>query len=140
VLPILIHLEDVPPDPIRRLAALGGAEVADRLRLSRAERTRLETLDRDSLAATPAAELGYRLGAETAWDALLLRAARLEEPLPDDAKAAVAQGAAARFPLVAADLMPRFQGADLGRKLAALEARWIASGFTMSKDELLENP
>jgi len=53
----LVHLEDrttTPPDAIRRLAALGGADVAERLRLSRAEAKRLARLAEAGAAAVRA--------------------------------------------------------------------------------------
>jgi poly(A) polymerase len=33
--------------------------------------------------------------------------------------------------------MPQLSGAALGERLAALEARWIASGFRLSREDLL---
>ncbi|MFZ9134034.1 MAG: hypothetical protein ACO21B_12585, partial [Gemmobacter sp.] len=40
----------------------------------------------------------------------------------------------------AADLIPAHEGPALGARLAALEARWIASGFTLTREALLESP
>lgn len=134
----LVHLEgDIAPDAIRRLAVLGGLEPVSALRLSRDEGRRLELL-RDGIGSMASAgELAYRHGFEVARDVLLLRSAVLEQPLaPADLQAAQA-GADAVFPVTAADLMPEFEGAALGRKLAELEARWIASGFDLDKDTLL---
>ena len=60
---------------------------------------------------------------------------------PDPAaEEALARGAAARLPITAADLIPAYEGAALGARLAALEARWIASGFTLTRQDLLESP
>ncbi|WP_375174080.1 CCA tRNA nucleotidyltransferase [Pseudooceanicola sp.] len=134
----LVHLEgDIAPDAIRRLAVLGGLEPVSALRLSRDEGRRLELL-RDGIGAMASAgELAYRHGFDLARDVLLLRSAVLQQPLvPGDLSAAQA-GADAVFPVTAADLMPEVEGAALGRKLAALEARWIASGFDLDKDTLL---
>jgi len=39
--------------------------------------------------------------------------------------------------LKAADLMPDYQGPALGKRLAELEDRWIASGFSLTKAQLL---
>lgn len=131
----LIHLETgCDPDPIRRLAVLGGDDADTRLRLSRNEARRL---DRLRAATGGLAELGHRLGAEDAWDALLVRHASLGASLPDGAKAEIARGAAARFPVTARDLMPDLQGPDLGAALARLEALWIAENFAPDKAELL---
>lgn len=136
-LAVLVHLEaDTPPDPIRRLAVLGGEGVAERLRLSKAEAKRLAGLTL-ALAEPSPAVIGYRLGATEGTNAVLVRAALLGEAPPAGWHAAVAQGAAARFPVTAADLMPALSGPALGARLQDLEARWIASGFSLSRDELL---
>ncbi|MEM8632705.1 MAG: CCA tRNA nucleotidyltransferase [Pseudomonadota bacterium] len=139
-LALLVHLEDeadVPPEAIRRLAVLGGADVPAALRLSKALARRLSELRAAAAGPAPASELGYRLGEEIGRDALLLRAALLEHPLPPNAEADLARGAGAVFPVRADDLLPAFQGAELGARLKELEARWIASGFALDKAALL---
>lgn len=135
-LAVLVHLEaGAAPDPIRRLAVLGGAGVAERLRLSRTEGRRLAALDLARAEEDPA-RLGYRLGTCDGENAVLIRAALLGEALPPGWRAEVARGAGARFPLRAADL-PACRGPELGARLKALEARWVASGFTATREELL---
>ncbi len=137
-LPVLVHLEDGrAPDWLRRLAVIGGSDDVDRLRLSRADVARLATLRDGVENLMPPGELGYRHGTRIATDILLVRAALIESPLPDDWNKAVTRGADARFPVSAADLMPDVTGPALGRRLAELEARWIASDFTLSRDDLL---
>lgn len=139
-LSVLVHLEQVVaagPDPLRRLAVLGGEDAAPRLRLSRKEAARLALL-RDGIGSTAGtAELSYRFGSETARDIELLRAATFGAPLPARLQADLALGAAAEFPVTPADLMPRYQGRALGQRLAELERRWIASGFSLGRDDLL---
>lgn len=133
----LVHLErDMPPDPLRRLAALGGEDVADRLRLSKAQAKQLAAL-RDGIAsAMGPAELGYRLGAQAACDVLLLRAALSVQPL-DAASLDMARDAAGRrFPLKAADLNGRLSGPAIGAALRQAEADWIASGFALDRADL----
>jgi poly(A) polymerase len=138
LLPILVAFEgDMKPDPIRRLAALGGADVAATLRLSRADRDRLATLRAGLASADPPGALGFAHGAATARDILLLRAALFETPLDPAALTEVETGAAAVFPVRPADLMPGLQGPDLGAALKTLQARWIASDFTLTRAELL---
>ncbi len=134
----LVHLEPpYAPDWIRRLAALGGADQADALRLSRDEARRFGILREGIGGAAGAAELAYREGAGLARDIVLLRAALLDQPLPPGWEDAIARGAAAKFPLRAADLMPAHEGAALGARLKELEARWIASGFELTRAQLL---
>ncbi len=137
-LPILVHLEDgLQVDPIRRLAVLGGVDVARSLRLSRKEAKTLQAL-RDGMGSmTGAAELAYREGADLARDILLLRAAQMELPLPIGYEVDITKGAAAQFPITPADLMPAFSGPALGAELKRREALWIASDFTLTREELL---
>ena len=139
LLPILVEVETGPPDPIRRLAALGGEDLTERLRLSRAEGARLHTLRAEMGTPTPPAALAYSHGAETARDILLLRAALFETPPDPAAEAQIAKGAAAQFPVKPADLMPRLQGPALGAALKEMEADWIASGFTLTRTQLLRD-
>lgn len=139
-LALLVHLEtlhEIPPEPIRRLASLGVFDSRN-LRLSKKTQKRLELYQ--SLFSTPeaAAELAYRHGADIAVDVLLLRAAMMEMPMGSHMKDAIAEGAAARFPVKPSDLMPEFTGQALGDRLSELEKRWIASGFTLTKAELLD--
>lgn len=136
----LIHLEDnIPPDPIRRLAALGGDGILSQLRLSKVQATTLTTL-RDAVASAQSpAELGYRLGDSMARDVVLLRAALLEIPLSPHDLASARDGASQEFPICAADLMPTFTGPALGQMLTDLKNRWIASGFTLTRDDLLSD-
>lgn len=137
-LPILVHLEhDIAPDPLRRLAVIGGVDVEDRLRLSKVETRTIHRL-RDEIGSTrQPAELSYRFGSDVARNVVLLRAALFEMPLDPDAMAQVKFGQTVTFPIAAADLMPRFQGVALGKQLSNLEAKWIKSGFAMTKEQLL---
>lgn len=134
----LLHLEKVAgvaPDPLLRLACLGGW---DGLRLSRAEARRLKLLTQTRGSETGLSEIAWRHGAEIARDTALLRAAGLSEPLAPGALDEIEKGATARLPLSAADLMPELEGETLGRALAAAERHWIDSGFTASRDRLIE--
>ncbi len=136
----LVHLEQVhatPPDAMRRLAVLGGQDVADRLRLSKSNTRHLDTLRAGIEADMPPAILGYRYGGQTARDILLLRAAMMGQPVAPGALDQADHGAAQVFPIKAADLMPDYQGPALGARLAELEERWIASGFALTREQLL---
>jgi poly(A) polymerase len=140
-LPALIHLElDEPVRWLRRLAVLGGEDATARLRLSRAEAAELSVLKAGLGSPAGAGELGYRYGRDRAADILLARSATLGVALPEGWRAAVDGGAAARFPVAAADLMPGLAGAALGRRLRSLEDRWIASGFALDRAALLASP
>jgi len=134
----LIHFEaDLRPNPIRRLAALGGPEVSEHLRLSKAQTTSWTVLREQAVGTKRAAELGYRLGKTQALDVMLLRSALLEQPTNPNLETDIAQGAEAKFPLSAKDLMPNITGKALGETLKRLESDWIASGFSLNREALL---
>ncbi|MFN6058010.1 MAG: CCA tRNA nucleotidyltransferase [Paracoccaceae bacterium] len=137
VLAPLIHLDAAePPHWLRRLSVLGG-ETAD-LRLSKAEARDLAALRAALGTSETPAVLGFTLGAPLATDALLARAASLGGHTPKDWQSETRRGAKARFPVTAADLMPALQGEALGARLKDLEARWLASDLTLSRDDLLK--
>ena len=134
----LVHLEEGrTPDPIRRLAVLGGHDINIHLRLSNADARRLAVLWQETGSDKGISEIAYRYDSETAIDIALLRAASLGTPVDPNAMAQAAKGASATFPVKAADLMPNLQGAALGARLKEIEARWIASDFTLTRDQLL---
>ncbi len=142
-LPILVHHEQAlgaAPDPMRRLACLGGDDHMERLRLSKADARRLARITQHLGTAAGPAELGYRLGADEGRDVALLNAALMQHPVAEGVEAAIARGAAARFPVAPRDLMPAYKGPALGARLAALETLWIGSGFALTRDDLLEAP
>ncbi|MEM8786260.1 MAG: CCA tRNA nucleotidyltransferase [Pseudomonadota bacterium] len=141
-------------DPLRRLAALVEIEspqtqqqIADAWRLSGEEQGVLRRVgdalqtegsllsDRDARAAA------YIYGPSTAITALLLQAIRRGPIAEKDLQIARSLIAFSppSFPVSGADLLARGEepGPELGAKLKALEARWIASDFTLSKQALL---
>jgi poly(A) polymerase len=121
----------------RRLAALGPtAGWIEPLRLSRADARALAAIDAARTADGSPAALAYRFGAEAARDAALLAAAAAAATPPPDLEAALARGAAARFPLRAADL-PGLSGPALGAALKRLEADWIATDFALDRAALI---
>jgi len=136
----LVHWEAVyhlQPDWIRRLAALGGQDQTDALRLSRLARQRLSILQAGIGSPDSIPEYAYRHDAETACDIALLRAAILNMPPPQTLLTDCADAAAQVFPVKAQDLMPAYTGPALGKHLTTLEKRWIASGFRLTKAQLL---
>jgi poly(A) polymerase len=139
-LAVLVHNEGqvgVSPCSIRRLAAIGGEDVSERLRLSRDQSRRL-TLLRNAIQETaPLPEIGYRYGIETGTDIVLLRGALLGEPVEAAMLETLRHGAEQVFPVRADDLIPAYEGKALGEKLRQLEDEWISSGFTLSRDALL---
>ncbi|EEW24925.1 CCA tRNA nucleotidyltransferase [Rhodobacter ferrooxidans] len=134
----LVHLEgDTPPHWLRRLAVLGGLAQTAHLRFSRAETTTFGHIRDEIATLKPASELGYRLGVALAKDVILARAALFETPPPNAWQDDAIRGAAAKFPLRAADLMPALHGPALGDRLRVLEQAWIDSGFSLTRAQLL---
>jgi len=130
----LVHMTD-GADPILRLAALGrGFDVT--LRLSKAQARRAALL-RDAAEQGNAPVLGFHLGAKDACAALFLRAALMGQPVNPQDLVAAQHAANQVFPLKAADLMPGIRGQELGSMLKKLEADWIASGFALTRADLL---
>lgn len=137
----LVHFEDevgVAPDPIRRLAALGGVDVDISLRLSKKSAALLALLREQIGSMMTTSEMAYRHGADAALSVMLLRSAMFEQPLPVGLEQDIEKGATAEFPIKPADLMPDYQGKALGDRLRLLEEKWISSGFTLGRDPLLK--
>jgi len=140
-LPLLVHLEGeagLSPDPVRRLALLGGQDMAVALRLSKAQASGIANRQKRIGDAAGPGALGYFLGEQAGRDVVLLRAALFEAAVTKADLAAVTHGAAQVCPVRAADLKTTgLSGPDLGQALRAVEARWIASDFSLSKADLL---
>ncbi|WP_273690895.1 CCA tRNA nucleotidyltransferase [Ketogulonicigenium vulgare] len=132
-LPALVHIEGLlalPPAPMRRLAAIGGEDAARLLRLSNAEARVLAQMQNPQ----PLHEAAYRYGADMALDMAAITYASLSQMPPEDLRARAGWAAAQKFPLKSSDLP--LSGPALGQALRAAEARWIASDFSLGKDEL----
>ena len=128
-----------PPDWHRRLAALGGQDLSDNLRLSRTESTRLAAIRAALERGAPPALAAYRHGQDAARDAALI-AASLSGHRPDDLETELARGARARFPVRAADIEGELvPGPAMGAALKEMEETWIASNFTLSQQALLSH-
>ena len=153
----MIKLEEAigaPPDPLRRLGALGVriAEDADRLwqrlRLFNAEHERLRVMAQGwwrlgpALGEAGARALLYRLGPLHYLDRVLLAWTRAPQGAADPAWRDLAtlpsRWTAPQFPLRAADFAARgiARGPPLGEALRAAEEAWIAAGFPQAEAAL----
>jgi len=137
----------LPPEPVRRLGALGVLVVEDaerlwqRLRLTNAEHERLHSMADGWRRVSPASgeaaarALLYRLGPERFRDRALLAWVRSSAAADDAAWRALAtlpaRWTAPAFPLKAADFIKRGieKGPALGAALRAAEEAWIAADF-----------
>jgi poly(A) polymerase len=157
-----LEADVLEPDAPRRLAALARADhagalaIADRLRLSNAERDRLAALVAPPLMLTPELDgrvrrqAFHRLGPANARDLALLAWAReiAQSPRPpkgrNDAWAALVKDAAAwvprEFPLKGRDAIALGipAGARMGELLAYVERWWIEGDFQAGRGECLE--
>ncbi|MAL77546.1 MAG: polynucleotide adenylyltransferase [Sneathiella sp.] len=137
-------------DALLRFAALLGGEagamrrLAGKWRFSNKQKERLACMTGGEvtagLDANASRALLYRLGTEAVVDQAMLLAScagRLDEYQTcfDAAEGWVKP----QFPLSGHDLRAHgmSEGAEIGRQLREMEERWIASGFTLSRTELL---
>lgn len=152
-----------PPDPMLRLEALLPPDpdrvraLAERLRFSTAEAKRIEAWARQpAIVATTTegalARMLYEGDRAAIGDHLRLALAIARGKAISDDKAMIEAGSTSRllafadkwkrpeFPVKGGDLkqlgLPA--GPRLGAALKSLEAEWIASGFTLDRDALLE--
>ena len=121
--------QQIAPNPLRRLAALLPADVAQtervsaRFRLSRAQRERLASAaKRDPQLRDEPHALAYRLGTEQALDRLLLTGADV---------APVVGWEIPVFPLKGGEIVARgvTVGPEVARILKTVEDRWVEEGF-----------
>jgi poly(A) polymerase len=152
----MVKVEDaigVPPDPVRRLGALGvmvredAERLTQRLRLANAEAERLALLECwwrvDPEAGEYAARvLLYRLKPQSYLDRVLVAWTRSQAGAADAAWRALAtlpqRWIAPAFPLRAADFTRRGvpAGPPLGVAMRAAEAAWIAADFPAERAAL----
>ena len=144
----------LPPDPIRRLGALGVSVIEDadrlreRLRVANVEYERLGSMVDGWWRVSPAWDeqrarvFLYRLGPERFTDRVLLAWARSREGAAGSSWRGLAtlpaRWSAPAFPLRAADFIKRGlpKGPRLGAALAAAEEAWTASGFPLDSAAL----
>lgn len=132
------QVQGLHPCPVRRLACLVEKAPREALKLSRKQADGIEAIVEASRSSMAPGELGYRKGAVVAEDAFLRRfALGCDRSLGTDLIEAARRGAEQVFPVKAADLMPAFSGAALGRELARIEACWVAGDFLAPRDKLL---
>lgn len=138
--PVMIHSEEalgLVPNWIGRLVALGGTQMPERLRLSKADRRTYEAIQSAVSGGAALLETAFEHDAETAIQVYLISCAYAERLADPDMVTRIKDTATRVFPVTASDLMPRLQGRALGDELARLKTAWIASEFGMSKADLL---
>lgn len=140
---LMIHSESVlsyVPNWLGRLVSLGGSNAPERLRLSKVQQREYDSIRAASFEDISLLETAFENGVEVAKQAYLIRCA-IAEALPEVAYIEqLSEAAVQKFPVAAADLMPTYQGPALGVRLAQLKSAWIASGFKMTREELISKP
>jgi len=147
--------EAINPDPLLRLMALSTREplpmalLTKRFKMSNAEKTRLVKWAADSTSLDPNADdrakriAIYSAGRDVIMDRAMLRAAGAEDPITSARWMSLVDLAMGwtppDFPLSGKDLIKAGErpGEAMGKKLDALKALWVRSGFTVEKDKLL---
>lgn len=153
LLPGLVATEKdhvLPPDPMQRLMALlprrqrDTADAASTLRLSNQEAGRLHAWADPALghvlAFGPAArrEAFYRFGPQAVLDRALIEAASGGEGTLAGLLKDRASWLRPVFPVGGDDaLAAGLKGPEIGKRLNLLEQAWIASGFRLSREDLL---
>lgn len=140
---LMIHGSDgcgLTPDWLGRLVAIGGEKVPERLRFSKSDHRRYDTIRKAAFEGRSLLETAFEHGDGAAVQAYLIRCA-ISETMPDGMFIEKLRTAAAQvFPISAKDLMPAFQGPALGARLAELKTAWVRSSFALNKEELLARP
>ncbi len=137
----VVHLEaelGFEPDWRLRLAALGGDAVPDRLRLRNRDAKTLARLAEVMRDMMPEPEVAYRHGFQMAAHTLIMRAALAQKSVDRTALTALKKASDAQLPVSAKDFMQRFTGKALGAHLKSVEKQWIASGFRLTREELMK--
>lgn len=147
----LLRLQAIVPPDAARMAELG-----KRLRLSNADKARLESwaladLPKPELSETGLVKLIYSGSRQALVDRIKLALVSARAEAENDNQAMIRAGQYSRlldvavqaeipvFPVSGADLMKLGfeKGPELGKQLKTLEATWLASGFELSKENLL---
>lgn len=155
LLAALERREAIKPDPLLRLMVLSTREplpmalLTKRLKMSNAEKARLISWAADATALDPNADdrtkriAIYKAGKQVIMDRARLRAAGAEDPITSSRWMSLVDLAMGwtppEFPLTGKDLIKAGEkpGDVMGKKLDALKALWVRSGFTVDKDKLL---
>ncbi len=131
-----VQLSGLPPDPLLRLAALRPGDIAERLRLSAAERDRLSALQGPSPPEEADDPALRRLLADTAKDILIGRAWLAGRSA--GLRARIAALPVPVFPIQGRDLQAAGlpPGPAMGAMLRDLRAWWIAGGCVATAQEV----
>lgn len=151
----LEHAAKMEPDPLLRLMAMAArnplpmAALTRRMKMSNAEKQRLRAWADDSTGFDPSASEReklahiYAAGQQTAIDRCRIRAAGEADPLISSRWMGLSilakEWTPPDFPLSGKDLIDAGveKGPAMGKRMTALKALWVRSGFTADKERLL---
>lgn len=129
----------IESNPITSLAVLNINDESSGIIYSSPEKAKLKILSKfTSEMDQPIEELAYWYGREMTEAIVLTRAALGIKAIKPDFKARLDYATTRIFPIKAGDIIARFKGKELGKKLRYLEREWISSGFALSRTALLQ--
>jgi poly(A) polymerase len=126
------------PNPMRPLVLLMNDAPERALRLSKAQCQSFTVMSKALMSGVSLPELAYREGAEVARSVAALRATKNGGQVSTDQLDAIDHATLQKPPVSAANLMPDYQGAALGKALKRAEQIWIDEGFVTSRKDLLD--
>lgn len=147
--------EAIKPDPLLRLMAMSAREplamalLVTRMKVSNAEKSRLREWADDATALDPDADdrakriAIFTAGRQVIMDRARVRAAGADDPIRSSRWMSLVDLAMGwtppEFPLTGKDLVAAGvePGEAMGRKLDALKALWVRSGFNAGREQLL---
>lgn len=147
--------EAIKPDPLLRLMAMSAREplamalLVTRMKVSNSEKSRLREWADDATALDPDADdrakriAIYTAGRQVVMDRARVRAAGADDPIRSSRWMSLVDLAMGwsppEFPLTGKDLIAAGvePGEAMGRKLEALRALWVRSGFNAGREQLL---
>jgi len=126
-----------PSPELARLHLLGPPAPFQRIEVPRRVGSTLTAIDQALDHPHPIESAACHLDRSAVIAVAQLQAALSGTCPPADLEHRIRAGDAARFPLSAADIIPRIRTEAIGQTLNELRERWIASRFVLTKAELL---
>ncbi|MDA0362524.1 MAG: CCA tRNA nucleotidyltransferase [Proteobacteria bacterium] len=137
-IPSLVILEkEIDINWISRMYIIGATIPKGLWSMSKKENNFFTLLETFLAGDETTAHISYLHGRDVAFQVSLLRGALYSIKLSNSLEADIERGINALFPITSGDLIPEFNGKELGDKLRALKLTWLKSNFSLTKDELL---
>tara|TARA_Y100000739_G_C20607740_1_gene466666 strand:+ start:1560 stop:2720 length:1161 start_codon:yes stop_codon:yes gene_type:complete len=122
-----------------RASVMTDSKLKTKWKLSNSDHKLLSTLQKFKYYNISISKIAYLYGQELAIKYAVIKSVISNESLPKNLDTLVNLGVSAVFPITSQDLIPDYQGKDLGKKLHSLKNIWIDSKFTLNKEDLLRS-